>query len=139
MKDILLIIWSEKQACGIPIIDEQHRIIAGLMNSLFFLLSRNLFKDSIINLAKVVLHHVRLHNFTEEYLLREMGYPDLEEHRTLHKEQEQALIQAIKKTLEAHENNAPRSDELMAYLKSYWVNHICKDDRKYLSHLEKTI
>lgn len=139
MKDILLIIWSDKQACGIPIIDEQHRIIAGLMNSLFFLLSRNLFRDSIVNMAKVILHHIRLHDFTEEYLLREAGYPDLEAHCALHKEQEQALIFAIKKTLEAHENNAVRSDELMTFMKSYWLNHTCKEDRKYIAHIEKNL
>ncbi len=139
MKDVLMVVWSDKQATGIPIIDEQHRIIAGLINLLFFLLSRNLFKDSIVNIAKVILHYIRLHNFTEEYILREAGYPELEEHRLLHKDAELELTLAIKKTLEAYENNARRSEELMAYMKNYWLVHTCKEDRKYISHLAETL
>lgn len=137
MKDILFIIWTERQACGIPIIDEQHRMIAGLINSLYFLFSRNLFREAIMPLAKAVVYHIQVHNFTEEYLLTKADYPDLEQHRLLHRKNEQTLATAIRKTLEAYHSNVTRSDELMVFMKSYWLNHICEEDRKYLAHLKK--
>ena len=135
MKDILLIIWSEKLELGIPIIDEQHRTIVSTMNTLYFMLSRNLFNTSINNIAHIISHHIRLHNFTEEYLLQQAQYPDLDAHRQLHRESERELTAALRKTTQAYEQNAVRSDDLMTFMKNYWLNHVCKEDRKYADWL----
>lgn len=135
MKHLLLIVWSEKLEMGIPIIDEQHRTIVSTMNSLYFMLSQNLFNESILNISRIVIHHTKLHNTTEEYLLEQAGYAHLEEHRALHRESEMEMTAAIRKTTQAYEQGAPRSDELMTFLKSYWLNHIGKEDRKYADWL----
>lgn len=139
MKNILLIVWSEKLELGIPIIDEQHRTIVSTMNSLYFMLSKNIFNDSILNISRIVIHHIKLHSFTEEYILEQANYPDLDSHRLLHSEVERNLMVAIRKTTQAYEQSAVRSDDLMVFLKDYWLNHICKEDRKYADWLRSRI
>lgn len=129
--DMLFIRWTEAQALGIPIIDEQHRITAALINTLYFMLSNNLFKDSIVDILRIVVHHMRLHNFTEEYLLEKMGYDAIESHKQSHKEYETLLADAIRRTKQAYEQNATKSSELLLFLKSYWMDHICKEDHQY--------
>ena len=137
MKDILFVIWSDKQACGIPIIDEQHRIIAGLMNSLYFLLGQNQFRQSIDVLSKSITYHIRLYFFSEEYLLIQSDYKDFEEHRRLHRTVENNLAIAMRKTLDSYHSNAVRCDELLTFMKIFWLEHVCKDDKKYVPHLKK--
>lgn len=135
MKNVLLIVWSEKLELGIPIIDEQHRTVVSTMNTLYFMLSKNLFNDSITHISHIVAHHVRLHNFTEEYLLEQAEYPDLDAHRLLHRESELQLTAAVRKTSQAFDQRALRSDDLMVFMKNYWLHHICKEDRKYAEWL----
>lgn len=137
MNNLLLIVWSDKLELGIPIVDEQHRTIVSTMNSLYFLLSKNLFNESILHISRIVINHIKLHNFTEEYILEQAHYPDLDGHRKQHRESELDLMEAVRKTTQAYEQNALRSDELMAFMKSYWLNHICKEDRKYADWMRR--
>ena len=137
MKDILFIIWTDKQACGIPIIDEQHRIIAGLINSLYFLLGQNQFRQSIEVVSKSIAYHIRLYFFSEEYLLIQSGYEGFEEHKELHKNVEIDFSAAMRKTLDAYHSDAIRCDELLTFMKVFWLGHICKDDKQYVPHVRK--
>ena len=137
MNTILLIVWSEKLEMGIPIIDEQHRTLVSTMNSLYYLLSKNLFNESILHLSRIVVNHMQLHHLTEEYILKQAKYPDIEGHRVQHRQSEYDMMEAVRKTTQAYEKNTARSDELMAFMKSYWLNHICKEDRKYADWIRR--
>lgn len=139
MKNVLLLVWSEKLEVGIPIIDEQHRTIVSTMNSLYFMLSKNLFNESIMHISQIVAHHIQLHHFTEEYVLKQANYSGLDAYRILHRECELDLTAAIRKTSQAYAQNAARSDELMVFMKNYWLNHICKEDRKYADWLRSRV
>lgn len=137
MKHVLLIVWTERQASGIPILDEHRRIIAGILNSLYFLLSNNLFRQGVMNLAKATIHQTQLYTMTEEYLLTQAEYSDFEEHRKLHKHYENELVKAVRKTIDAYDSNAHRCDELLVHMKKYWLEHICKDDQKYIPYVQR--
>jgi len=134
MKNILYIVWSDTNNIGIPIIDEQHRGIISTINSLHYFIQTG-HGDEIIKPTMIMLEqYVDIHFRTEEALMTEASYPDLEEHIVLHKE----LVEKTKK-LSIDANRIKDSGMVLKFLKEWWLGHINKEDRRYTPFLRKLI
>jgi hemerythrin len=134
MKNILYIVWSDNNNVGIPIIDEQHRGIVSTINSLHYFMQTG-HGNEIIKPTMIMLEqYVDIHFKTEEALMAEASYPDIEEHIVLHKE----LVGKTKK-LSIDANRNKDSDMVLKFLKEWWLGHINKEDRRYTPFLRKLI
>lgn len=123
-------VWNDNRATGIPLIDEQHGSILSAMNSLFRFLRKNDGGKSIVPLVTTLEQHIHLHFLTEENLLRETQYDDVEEHARHHAE----LLKRMK-TLSAKLRHSGDAEELLAFLKTWWKEHIEVHDRAYTEHV----
>jgi hemerythrin len=80
----------------------------------------------------MVNEYTRIHFEVEEDFLKRCGYPDLEKHCLLHKELTQELSHTSKNSIW---NKDPQ--EFLGFLKDWWINHICKEDKAFRDYLEK--
>lgn len=132
MNEMLYIIWQESNNLGIPIIDEQHRGIVSTINSFHYAIRRGLGLDVLKPTLNILALYTVIHFKSEEELLREAGYPELEAHIRLHEE-------LIRKTREiATESTTFKEPEIaLKFLKDWWLGHINRQDRKYASFLRQ--
>ena len=128
--DTLYIIWNDKYNVGVSIIDEQHRGIVTAINTLFEFVRQGHGQEALKPTFLVLKQYTQLHFKTEERILREVQYPDLEAHLGLHKK----LIddtERIKSTSLATND----ADMVVGFLKEWWLGHINKEDRKYAPYV----
>jgi len=128
--DTLYIVWNDKYCVGVPIIDEQHRGIVSAINTLFEFIKQGQGQEALKPTFLVLEQYTHLHFKTEQRLLQEIKYPELEAHILLHKKLTDNT-QRIER--ESIVNNNP--DMVLAFLKEWWLGHINKEDRKYASYV----
>ena len=128
--------WSLRLELGIPIIDEQHRGIVSLINTLFYFISEARSEDITLPLVKTMECYWSLHCMTEEELLIQSGYPKTESHLALHQNMTENFSGFIKNAQKS-ENKAEVLDNLLAYLKKEQVMHTNMEDRQYVPHMKK--
>lgn len=76
--------WRQHYECGQEQIDRQHRLLFESANGLISALLNHWPMDEIRDILDCLLTDVREHFSAEEILLRQVHYPDLEEHRLIH-------------------------------------------------------
>lgn len=132
MRNALYIVWHDNNNLDISIIDEQHKAIVSIINSLhYFMLTgrgNKIIKPTMIMLAQ----YINIHFQTEEAIMTEASYPAFDEHIALHK----ALLRKTKEiSIDANRNKD--SIMVLKFLKEWWLNHINKEDRKYAPYVKK--
>ena len=127
----ILIVWKPDYNLGIPIVDEQHRGIVSTINSLCYAIQNKQGNQILQPVTSMVTEYTRIHFELEEDFLQKCGYPNLEAHRTLHKELTNALSHVSKESIW---NRDPQ--EFLDFLKDWWINHICKEDLVFTHYLQ---
>ena len=130
----LYIIWTKENEIGIPIIDEQHRSIVSTINTFHYYISNGIDKNVIFSTLKILEQYTKLHFQTEQELMQLAGYLDLASHLELHKEIITRTEQIVRNV-----NITNNSDEVLQFLKDWWIGHINKEDRKYVSYVSQLI
>jgi len=133
MYNSLFIKWQEKNNTGIAIIDEQHRGILSLINSLHYLTEKGTYDSALCtSIRDTIMDYSHIHFITEERLLQTAGYPDLEEHKEMHRK----LAQETERIGHAaiSENDAK---PLLDLMKKWWLKHINEKDMLYVPYLLK--
>jgi hemerythrin len=128
----ILIVWQPSYNLGIPIVDEQHRGIVSTINSLCYAIQIRHGNEMLRPAIGMVTEYTRIHFEIEEGFLKKCGYPDFEKHRMLHKELTDALSHTSQNSIW---NKDPQ--EFLGFLKDWWINHICKEDRAFNDYLAK--
>jgi len=126
----ILIVWEPTYNLGIPIVDEQHRGIVSTINSLCYGIQNKHGNEILKPVIGMVAEYTRIHFEIEEDFLKKCGYPNLENHRILHKELTSALSHTSKDSIW---NKDPQ--EFLDFLKKWWINHICKEDRVFSQYV----
>ena len=127
MEHKLYIAWKDSYCIGIPIIDEQHRCIVSIINSIHYFVEEHRELDVLESIINMMIQYTVIHFKTEEAMLKEAGYPPIEEHILLHKQ----LINQLKEV--SHEATQECDvDPLLKLLKAWWLSHINQEDRKYV-------
>ena len=133
MMNVLYIIWSEQNTLGIPIIDEQHRGIVSTINSLYYLSKTTVDAKQFLEPILITLEqYTKIHFQTENQLMKEAEYPDLDKHLLLHGD-------LYKKTMQFSVETNKNLDliEVLRFLKGWWLDHIIIEDKKYVPFLKK--
>ena len=128
----VFITWKPDYNLGIPVIDEQHRGIVSIINSLYYGMRNNYIQSMLAPIINMLHDYTHIHFQVEEDLLKGNGFPELESHHALHQE-------LISKLAEVGRDSMLDKDpyRLMDFLKSWWINHICEKDMAYRDYLIK--
>ena len=139
----IFIEWRDDWLLGIPGVDREHQELAQLFNQVAKLYAcadergtpgHEEAGEKIIRLLNEMGELVRSHFRNEEALMRESGYPELEEHKQYHQE---LFVHArqVKRICEGTETSH-RLDECFDAMARFLVDDILRGDIHFKSYLE---
>ena len=132
LKHNIFIVWKPEYNLGIPIIDEHHRGIVSVINSLYFGMQNNYIRDILAPIVDMMNDYTLIHFQIEENFLEKINYPKLEKHRELHHE-----LSVKSKKLGKDSLLNRNSGKYLDFLKQWWIDHICLKDLEFRNYLLK--
>ena len=129
-----LIQWSDEFSVNIQEIDEQHKVLVGLLNELHQAIREHHGKATSREILNRLAEYTRTHFLLEESLMRLTHYPGLE----IHKHQHQDLMHQV----EALQHKLTKEDvaisfELLHFLRNWLIQHINDSDKRFGAHFDK--
>jgi hemerythrin len=129
-----MVVWDEKYATGIELIDSQHKELFSLTNELFraCMSDDKTLKSVFIETMGRMVEYVRFHFGAEQQILQRINYPDYQEHKRQHDKLVRDILEAVK----AH-NNGDRlvANQFVRTMRDWILSHIAHTDRLYASYI----
>jgi hemerythrin len=122
----LYIVWNDIHKIDIPIIDEQHRGIVSIINSLHHMIRQGMGFQALLPTIIIMEQYSIIHFESEQMLLKKYEYPDYDNHFMLHAELRENL-KAIKAQTFMNKDTAA----VINFLKNWWIHHTNVEDKKY--------
>ncbi len=122
--------WDSSYSIGIPVIDEEHRKLLGLVNRFLGALHTRNEKDVIKETFDSLLEYTKVHFGNEEEFMANYKYPGLKEHKREHVRLTKQVLQLNK------DKNYIFPDSIADFLISWLTGHILTSDRKYAEYIE---
>lgn len=126
--------WLDSYNIGNAIIDEQHRGIISLINSLFYAIENRFSKAVLAPIWNMMDDYAMIHFATEERILERAEYPRIEEHKKIH-----GGLMTRMQTVRNESIHEQDPDIALIFLRTWWTNHICEEDRKYSKWVNSVI
>jgi hemerythrin len=127
--------WRTAYSVSVPSIDEQHQKLFEMTYDLHMAIESGTSEKALESL-NFLLDYTRYHFETEEKLLEQYHYPELELHRIEH---ESLLEEVLTLQERAHKGETAMSQEVIKFILNWIVNHILTEDRRYSVFLSKHI
>ena len=123
-----LIDWTDKMSVGVEEIDSQHKKLVDVINLLHDSLKTNSFKEELKTIFAELIDYTKYHFTTEEKIMEEAGYEDLE----VHKKQHQKFVNKLLRMKErCYMGEKEISVELSSFLSGWMIGHILHSDKNY--------
>ena len=120
--------WKDEYSVGVEKIDRQHRHLFEIINKLIDHSGTSKDPELVSETLTEMLNYAKEHFTTEEELMQEYGYPEIESHKEQH-------IYFFKTTAELSINALNKQSmvlrEIVEFLKIWLTFHILKVDMKY--------
>lgn len=127
-----LVTWSDKLSVGINSIDEQHKQLVSMINSLNKAMREKQSQSAMLSIVQGLGKYVVTHFGYEEKLFAKHGYPDMEEHKEVHRN----FVAKVKEFENAlSSGKATVSIDVLQFLKDWLVEHIMGTDKQYTDFL----
>lgn len=126
------IVWQPEFATGVPIIDDQHRVLIGMLNDANARLSDQSPLDDYARIVQGLLSYAGYHFQTEEKLIVEEGYDkahaaEADKHLMQHKAFA-AKVVAVQEGMKAGQRIAKA--DLVGFLTHWLTDHILHTDKE---------
>jgi hemerythrin-like metal-binding protein len=122
--------WDQSFSVGVAELDKQHKEIVKTINLLISSFDAQARSEAISEALTRLTKYAAEHFETEERLLAEHRYPELSSQKGDHKEYRKKVVAFC---VDAMSDHLSISNELLRYLRDWWVNHILEKDMKYRS------
>lgn len=128
-----LFAWGDKFKLGITSIDQQHEKLVGMLNELYAGYISGTAKAVMGGVLDELIAYTATHFKYEEEIFDRTGYSET----AAHKHEHEVLV---KKVLEVQaqfkaDKNAVLSQDVMAFLRNWLMDHILGSDKRYVPHL----
>lgn len=124
-----LVPWTSALATGVKIVDQQHKVLVGMVNKLYVGMKsgqgQGVLKKLLEDLATYTVQHFDM----EERYFDQFNYAETAAHKKAHTELKSQVMDFIGKV---NSGTANISMDLMNFLRDWLVNHICKTDKRYV-------
>jgi hemerythrin len=120
--------WRDTFSIGVKELDEQHRQLLALVNSLHAALSDRLIDRLEVydDALKDATDYIEYHFSWEERFMRDIGYPELQAQATMHAYYKSRVAEA--QADEGQDRLAPT--RFLHFLRDWLLEHIAVEDRK---------
>lgn len=122
--------WSDKFSVGVKVLDDQHRVLVGMINRLIDTPDLKSQDEMVPDLLAGMIEYATIHFETEEKLMEQFDYPGYDVQQAEHG----AFIAKTAEFCSDGRLQVERIPEsILIYLREWWINHILIDDMKYKS------
>lgn len=123
--------WSDELSVGVEEIDEQHKVLVGLVNDMHEAIHQRHGSDVVQEILAQLTDYTRVHFAVEESLMRILNYPGYEAHKEKH---EVLLSHVVELNEKVKAGKTSIGFELMHFLKVWLTKHIMESDKEYSGH-----
>jgi hemerythrin len=134
MEHDILVVWEDRYSMGITAIDEQHKKLFEMTNSLYDAClegeeaARRYFKEVIHD----AVNYVQFHFTSEERLMERIRFPGLAEHKEEHTDFVRKVLEEVW-NFENGKHFVPNM--FVRFLRDWIVHHIAITDTKYADYI----
>ncbi len=121
-------IWNQSMSVGIESWDQDHRELLRLIDELKDL-EQNESHQVIISCLEYLMEYAEAHLASEERVMKDEMYPDIKSHKAKHDFYRRRITELQKKFEDGDKDW--NLSKLIAFLMSWWIEHINKEDHKY--------
>ncbi len=130
----ILIRWNSTYELGYKEIDEQHMKLVDIINDFYNAFATAQAHEKIGDIIGELVNYTVFHFTAEEEIFSNSNYPDVEQHRKIHK----SFVDELKKYhQEVKDGNMTTTYDLMTFLRDWLVKHIMGTDRAYLPYVQQ--
>ncbi|MDR3590203.1 MAG: bacteriohemerythrin [Negativicutes bacterium] len=122
-----LIKWTERLSVGVPKIDEEHKKLVEMINSLHEAMRLGNGKEVLAKILDECTAYVLTHFANEEKLMVQYKYPEYKDHKAVHDE----FVKKVVELRKQHDQQLLQSNQLLKVLQDWLVNHITSIDKRY--------
>jgi hemerythrin-like metal-binding protein len=116
--------WNETYSTGAAHIDNQHKMIFKLANSI----SAKNTRQEIMSCVLALYKYTREHFNDEEFLMEQINYPETKSHKDLH----DSLISELNSITKMQFLNNESIDDFKAFVIKWIVDHIMIHDKRFI-------
>ncbi|MDH5189937.1 MAG: bacteriohemerythrin [Gammaproteobacteria bacterium] len=120
--------WSDDFSVSISEIDDQHKIIIGLINEVDEAAHASEEHEKLAHVLSELIDYTKAHFAVEESLMRIFKYPGYDEHKQKH---EKLIERVIHFQDQFNRGNTLVAKELHYFLQDWLIKHIQGTDREY--------
>lgn len=124
--------WKDEMSVGVPALDEQHKVLIGLIDMLD---EKERTGDAVSHVISELERYVEEHFRDEEELMASADYPELEPHKAEHRSFVDWLESVRVAYAAGGETRYYIAENVNAYLKGWLTNHILIIDMEYKDKL----
>jgi len=123
-----LLSWSSKYSVGVDAMDSQHTVLFGFLNDLHEAMINGQAHKITGELQRKLLEYTRQHFAAEEAMMVSAKYPQLDQHRIMHRE----LISKVEEfAARFQRGESALNVQLLNFLRDWLTNHIQSEDKQY--------
>ncbi|MES9906860.1 MAG: bacteriohemerythrin [Sedimenticola sp.] len=120
------LIWTPDLDTGISVIDKQHQRIVEYINQLNHA-QHDASREEVGEVLNQLVDYTLSHFTFEEELMEESGYRFVKAHKKVHK----LFVRRVSDYVERFKVGEDITEELLASLRTWLINHIKNDDNDY--------
>jgi hemerythrin len=134
MEEKILVEWDDRYLVGIPLIDDQHKELVNMTNTLYegCLAGDEAARAYFMNAIHGTVDYVKYHFAAEEKILEHVKFPELAEHKREHESFVKQVFEEVK-SFETGKKFVP--NVFVRYLKDWILTHIAMKDKKYAAYI----
>jgi len=125
--------WETWMSVGIDRLDEDHRILIGIVNKLTVDDNRH---DPVVieGILDDLVAYTRHHFHEEELVMQRAAFPGYHAHKSLH-DQLTLQVEAYRRLFQ-HNRDSLIGDEMFGFCSDWLARHILKEDARYGNHIK---
>jgi len=126
--------WEDRFSLGIPIIDDQHKELIKLANTLYNTCrqGKEFVPEGFRKAACAAVEYVAVHFSTEEKIMERVKYPGMAEHKAEHQEFVKKILTEVKNF---EEGRAFVPNRFVVFLRDWILSHIALIDKKLAGYV----
>ncbi|MCL2765508.1 MAG: bacteriohemerythrin [Treponema sp.] len=131
-----LIVWSSTFACGIKLIDEQHKGLIELVNDMFNHVTGNEAQEReyLSRVLQKAADYIRQHFTTEEKILTATKFAGYTEHKKAH---DNFILKVAENAVLFNSGKRVSLTSFSNYLKDWVMSHIAVMDKQYFQYIRE--
>jgi hemerythrin len=125
--------WSDEYSVHLRVIDNDHKELVGMVNALHDAIANGAKRPEIAHIIGNLARYVDEHFDREEALMQTYDYPLIVRHKRIHRHLRR-VVHAIRIIFSSRPKDIDPV-KLLAFLKDWLLEHILKEDMKYVPFL----